>query len=350
MKAMILAAGFGTRFRPVTYDTPKPMIPLCNRPLIDFAVDSLLQFGVRDIVVNLHHLPELIERHLVETYHRECSLHFSFEPEILGTGGGVRKARPLLEGSPAFFLVNADTIQFPPFGRLERALAETGSLAALLLRHRPSGDSYTKVYFDGTYVTGFGEGEGEALMFAGSHAVSREIFNHLPDRDVSGITEDVYIPMLLERRARLSGTVHDGLWFDIGTPRRYMIATDEVRERILAGEMSPDEGSMVRGNSIVHRTAGVEGEVEASIIGSDSVIENGARVVRSVIWRDGRVASHSVVEGSILADGVELPIGSVARNAMVSIHQDRNGAAWKTVGRFSVASIDSERELVFHVS
>src|SRR3954462_4846295 len=162
MKAMILAAGYGTRFRPATYTLPKPMVPLCGQPLIAWAVKSLLAFGIRDFIVNLHHLPEPIARFLPARF-PDARFAFSYEPEILGTGGGVRKVRALLEGEDEFLLVNGDTVQFPPYDALRAARNE--ALAALTLRHSPQGDRFTPVYFEQGQITGFGKGTGQALMF-----------------------------------------------------------------------------------------------------------------------------------------------------------------------------------------
>src|SRR5215210_868574 len=108
MKAMLLAAGYGTRFRPVTYTLPKPLVPVCNKPLIAWAIEALR--GVDDFVVNLHHLPDAILHYLPRAFPGK-RFEFSFEPEILGTGGGVRKVRALLEGDDDFLLLNADTVQ-----------------------------------------------------------------------------------------------------------------------------------------------------------------------------------------------------------------------------------------------
>src|SRR6476620_6078913 len=183
MKAMILAAGYGTRLRPVTYTMPKPIVPLAGRPLMGWAVEALLAAGISDFVVNLHHLPEPIERYLRDRYAGRARFEFSFEPEILGTGGGVRKVRPLLENDPEFFLVNGDTVQFPPYDALRAARNERDALAALTLRHPPEGDRFTPVHFDGGAITGFGKCTGEALMFSGTHLISNGIFDYLPDKD-----------------------------------------------------------------------------------------------------------------------------------------------------------------------
>ncbi|HEX8152685.1 MAG TPA: sugar phosphate nucleotidyltransferase, partial [Thermoanaerobaculia bacterium] len=123
-KAMILAAGYGTRLRPVTYTMPKPMVPVCNLPLIGWAVEAFLRAGVNELVVNLHHLPEVLERWLTDRYGDRATFHFSHEQEILGTGGGIRRVRPLLESEEDFFLVNGDTVQFPDYEALRNARRE----------------------------------------------------------------------------------------------------------------------------------------------------------------------------------------------------------------------------------
>src|SRR3954451_9700988 len=169
MKAMILAAGYGTCLRPATYTMPKPIVPLAGRPLMGWAVEPLLAAGIRDFVVNLHHLPEAIERYLRDRYAGRARFEFSFEPEILGTGGGVRKVRTLLENDSDFFLVNGDTVQWAPYDALQAARANRGALAALTLRHPPEGDRFTPVYLEDRAITGFGKGTGEALMFSGTH-------------------------------------------------------------------------------------------------------------------------------------------------------------------------------------
>src|SRR3954452_23288740 len=115
MKAVLLAAGLGTRLRPLSLELPKPMFPVLNRPLIGWIVEHAMTAGVRDFIVNLHYLPQPIERYLPGAF-PEATFTFSHEEdEILGTGGALRKVRALLEHDDDFFLANGDTIQRPPF-------------------------------------------------------------------------------------------------------------------------------------------------------------------------------------------------------------------------------------------
>ena len=287
---MILAAGFGTRLRPITYTLPKPLVPVRNKPLIAYAVENYLRAGVDEIVVNLHHFPDLIERYLTSTF--DCGFHFSREEKILGTGGALRPVRELLEPQGEFFLVNGDTIQSPPFDALLRARRERGALAALTLRHLPANDRFTPVYFEDGLITGFGSsgeqaprlsgrgdeprsaldvdrlgrpsstGIGEALMFTGAHAISADIFDRLPDKEVFSIIDDAY------KNVPLAGVIDDGPWFDIGTPERYLEASG---------------GTTVGARSVI-----------------DGTLNN------TVVWDDCRIGHGVVLNDCIVAHGVEL--------------------------------------------
>jgi len=304
MKAMILAAGYGTRLRPVTFTLPKPMVPVCNRPLIAYAVEALKNAGVDELVVNLHHLPEPIEKYLHDTYASDIEIHYSVEPEILGTGGGVRKVRHLLEREPDFFLVNADTIQFPDWQSLRRARADRDALAALTLRHPPQGDKFTAVYFDRGLITGFGKGHGEPLMFSGSHCISSRIFRYIPEKDFSGIVDEAYGPAITSAKEKLAGFVDDGLWFDIGTPNRYLGASQAMLEAMTSGRIAVPSRSVVRGTSIIHETAHAKKTIERSTVGARSVVEGEVR--DSFIWDDCRIAAGTTLQSCIVAHGVNI--------------------------------------------
>jgi len=350
MKGMVLAAGFGTRFRPVTHEIPKPMVPLCNRPLIAYAIDPLLTAGCREIIVNLHHLPATLETYLRERYEVRCDFEFSYEPEILGTGGGIRKVRESLEGGEDFLLVNGDTVQFPDFEVLRDARRSIDALAALTLRHPPAGDRFTKVFFDEGKITGFGTGTGEALMFSGSHCISSKVFDFLPDRDFSGITEDVYIPVLREKTGTLAGLVNDGLWFDIGTPLRYMSAQRELLAMLTAGALAPPDGSQVmkESGSLVSNRSQVDGRVHRSVVGENSRIGSASTLNGSAVW-DHSTVMRAALEDSIVAGGVEIPEGMTAKNAMIcrSLDDIEYDEGITRVGDLLAVAIDPSRPFLF---
>jgi mannose-1-phosphate guanylyltransferase len=280
MNAMILAAGLGSRLRPISYTVPKPMMPLGGRPLIAWLVDALVDAGATEIVVNLHHLPQAIESYLPAAF-PNTRFHFSFEPQILGSGGGVRNVRTLLERQEDFFLMNGDTFQRPKFDALRRARREKDSIAALTLRHPPEGDRYTAVWEEDGLVTGYGQGRGRSLMFSGSHCVSSRVFRYIPDRPVSDITGDVYQPLVKSGREKVAAVVNDDpMWFDIGTPQRYLTAARAF-------------GNMI-GKSVI------EGDVR------DTIVWDGCFIARGV-----------VLESCIVAHGVEIRTPMQLKNAVI---------------------------------
>ena len=276
---MILAAGYGTRLRPITYTMPKPMVPLAGRPLIARLVERAVQAGANEIIVNLHHFPDQIRDYL--SSHFNVRFHFSHEPQILGTGGGLRNVRSILEGGEDFFLMNGDTYQEPRFDDLRRARRERDAISALTLRHPPAGDRYTAVWEEHGLINGFGKGRGEALMFSGSHCVRLRIFRYIPDREVSDLTGDVYAPLTHSSDERIAAIVDDNpMWFDIGTPQRYLIASRAL-------------GPMV-GNSVI------QGEVRDS-----------------VVWDDCFIGRGVVLESCIVTHGVELRGDLRFKNAII---------------------------------
>jgi NDP-sugar pyrophosphorylase family protein len=303
MKAMLLAAGYGTRLRPVTNMMPKPMVPVANRPLIGWAVDSLLHAGVRELIVNLHHMPEAIESWLAATY--DAEFHFSFEPEILGSGGGIKRVQPLLENETEFFAVNADTIQIPNYGELQAVRHEVDALASLLLRHPPPNDRFTPVWANRNVITGFGTGTGDALMFSGAQCLSPRVFRYLPE-GFSGIVDDVYKPQL--KNETIAALVDDDeVWFDVGTPQRYAGACRGMLDLTLRGEVDVADGSRIDGDSIVHETS--RGRGSRSTIGARSVIEGAVR--DSFVWDDCVISRGVTLDGCVVAHGVELTHGEL---------------------------------------
>ena len=316
---MILAAGFGTRLRPLTRSIAKPMVTLCNRPLIGWALESMIESGIRDIVVNLHHEPRAMMEWLPAAAGDRARIRFTHEEEILGTGGGIRNARSLLEGSGQFALVNGDTVQKPPFQALAAARESRDAIAALLLRQPPSDDRFTPVYLDGDRVTGFGSGRGEALMFAGAHVISDRVFSWIPDRPFSGIVEHVYMPVLEQGSESIAGLRHDDWWFDIGTPRRLLAATRTMLSLILAGSVSPPAGSHIADGSLLAQTA--RGTADSSTLDEGCRMAPGSLVSGSVLMTGSSVGHGARLTDSILGPGTALPDGFEGDNVLLCVRR-----------------------------
>jgi len=229
-RAMVLAAGYGKRMRPLTDDTPKPMLPVQGRAMLDHVLDRLEQVGVTHAVVNLHHLGEKIEAHLANRKRPE--IVFSQEDDLLETGGGVRKALPLLGDEP-FFVVNGDVFwldgQFPALQRLAEAWDDSRMDALLLLQASINAWGY-----DGKAGDFLLTPEGR-LMRRRERQIAPFIFagvQILHPRSLEDTPEGAFSLNLLYDRAeaaeRLWGVRHDGLWFHVGTPQ----ALEEVDDAL----------------------------------------------------------------------------------------------------------------------
>lgn len=347
MKAMILAAGYGTRLRPVTYTLPKPQVPLCNRPLVSWAIDRVLQAGVKEIIVNLHHLPEMLERYLDEAHGADVKIHVSVEPEILGTGGGVRKVRSILELGPEFYLLNGDTVGFPPLAALRSARHTTNAVAALTLRHPPPHDRFTPVYLDKHVITGFGSGRGEAVMFSGTHLISSRIFLYIPDRPVSGIIDDVYQPLISGGIESVAGLIDDGIWFDIGTPLRYFEASTTMLSHIGAGRVAAPIGSRFEDGSLLSESTLSSGALLSTVVGERSVVASEALLRDTIVWNDCQIGAGADLDHVIVAHGVRINRPLHARNAFICAADPRipRDPSYHFDGNLVSVPIDPNKEM-----
>ena len=220
-KAMVLAAGLGTRLKPVTDTLPKPLVQVDNRALIDHALDRLEAVGVGEVVVNTHYLAEQLQAHL--SGRKSPVLQISHEDDLLDTGGGIAKALPLLGDDP-FLAVNADAFWLNgPYDALQR-MAHTwddDTMDGLLLLHSTvEAYGYTGL---GDFCAPLGDGvltrrlEGEVSpwLFTGIQMLHPRLFKTAPDGAFS-------LNLLYDRAiesGRLLGGVHDGEWFHVGTPQ-----------------------------------------------------------------------------------------------------------------------------------
>jgi mannose-1-phosphate guanylyltransferase len=230
VKAMVLAAGQGTRLRPVTDRMPKALVPVAGRPMIEYALLLLRHHGIRDIVINLHHFGEQIETRLGDGQGLGLSIRYSKEPELLDTGGGLLKAKAFLRDG-SFIVINTDALIDLNLAALIDFHARTGAVATLVLRADPHADEFGSMDIDTSgRITRFLDskapvepaGELRKLMFSGVQILEPRIFDHMREHAAGrkfSTTRDTY-PRLLAAGERLYGFPFDGFWQDLGTPAR----------------------------------------------------------------------------------------------------------------------------------
>jgi len=240
MKAMVLAAGQGTRLRPITERVPKALVPLAGRPMIDYALSLLRHYGIYEIVINLHHFGAQIERYLGNGSQLGLHVRYSHEPELLDTGGGLLKAKPFLQDG-SFIVINTDALIDVNLSELISFHKARNSTATLVLRPDPEADRYGSMDVDGagriqrfldTEIKPKPAGPVRKLMFTGVQLLEPKIFDYMEDAGAAekfSTTRRTY-PRLLLAGEPLYGYCFEGFWQDLGTAERIAQAEAAMAE------------------------------------------------------------------------------------------------------------------------
>jgi aminoglycoside/choline kinase family phosphotransferase/dTDP-glucose pyrophosphorylase len=239
MKALILAAGFGTRLLPYTNSIPKPLFTLNQRPLLDLAIEQLIACGCDKIFINTHHCHEQIEA-FVRQHRFKDRIQTLYEPKILDTGGAIANTRRFLDPAP-FFVINADIICDIDLKQIyESHLASYGDSKALATLVLHDCRQFNKIRVDGQgFIENFNAPPGKGLAFTGVQILSPDIFAHMPMADMSGASDprvfssiDVYKNLCPTKR--IKAHVADSIyWRDIGTIPAYT----QTSQQCLTGQL-----------------------------------------------------------------------------------------------------------------
>jgi mannose-1-phosphate guanylyltransferase len=223
--ALILAAGLGTRLRPLTDVRAKPAIPVAGEPMIRRIASWLVSKGVDDLVVNLHHRPETLTAVLGDGRDLGARVRYSWElPRILGSAGGPRFARPIV-GTGTFFVVNGDTLTDLDLAPLVKSHARSGALVTLALVPNREFLRYGGVRLDADgRVTGFiGRGPAAAgsYHYVGVQLVEGRVFDGIPPGEAARSIGGTYDPLIASQPGSIRGVVSDAAFYDVGTPADY---------------------------------------------------------------------------------------------------------------------------------
>jgi NDP-sugar pyrophosphorylase family protein len=220
---MVLAAGRGTRLAPRTDSTPKPLVAVGGRPLLEHILAFLRAGGIEEVVINLHHLGHLIEQHVGDGARFGLRIRYSWEDPILDTGGGIKRAQPLLRGEP-FVVANGDSLLDLRLHDVIGYHRARGGLATMVLRADPDAARYGLVEVDSDdrvrRVAGLPvgvSGRFNGFMFAGLHVLEPDVFSWMEPEGAYSITRVTY-PRLLAADVPVYGCVTRGRWINIDTP------------------------------------------------------------------------------------------------------------------------------------
>jgi mannose-1-phosphate guanylyltransferase len=322
MRAFLLAAGKGLRFRPVTDEIPKPLFPFLNVPLVRAHLSRLNASGVRQAGLNLHHLGQKIRSELEKGAADLPELRFFPEPRILGTAGALRNAEDFLSSSD-FFVVNCDAALEPDFARLARVHRESRRTATLLVVENREPDRYTPLEAEGDRIVGFGGRPAQPLLYTGVCVLSPRLLARIPEGETQ-LVAHLWQPLLASGSKPIGWLLHDGAFSDLGVPRDFLRASLEALAG--GGPFPPGSGSFEPGARVLARAPLAGAEVRSSVVG-DAGIGRGARVFESVVW-DGVAIGEGVRLSGCVAAGGRIPPEASYEDVLLWRGHDGTAAAY----------------------
>jgi mannose-1-phosphate guanylyltransferase len=287
--ALVLAAGLGTRLRPLTASRAKPSLPVAGPSLIERVAGWLAGAGIRDLLVNLHYRPETITARLGDGARLGVRVRYSWEQPILGSAGGPRRAFAL-STSDRLWLVNGDTICDVALDAMAAAHASSDALVTMAVIPNPDPDRYGGAALDGDVVTGFvARGHGPSWHFVGVQIAERSAFEGLEDGVAGESVGRRYPALIAGRLGSVRAFRSQAAFHDIGTPADYLTAC----LHFAGGDPSRlvDAGARVAADA----------HVEDSVVWDDVDIAAGARLVRSIVMSGARVPGGFRAVGQVVS-------------------------------------------------
>lgn len=302
MRAMILAAGLGTRMRPLSDLCAKPALPVRGRPVISLLLSFLARHGVEEVMINLHHRPETVREAVERDRPESLRIEWSEEATPLGTGGGIRRAATFLRGTELCVVLAGDMLLDLDLGGVVARHRASGRDATLVLREDERTSRFGSIGLDekgrvarlGAPLPG--REERAAGLFTGLRIFSREILAHWPSQPVFEDLRDWLVPAILERGAAVGGEILDpagSTWEPVGTPAEYLhVNLHPPGLPSLGGAADRWSGEV-----------DLAGEQQDVILGRGAALGEGARLERAVVWEAERVPPGLEARSGVFAGG-----------------------------------------------
>jgi mannose-1-phosphate guanylyltransferase len=297
VRAMILAAGIGSRLDPLTSGLPKPMVPIANRPVMEHILNLLSDQGVDEVIINLHYLQDSIEEYFGDGSSLGMKLIYSREKKLMGTAGGLRRVGDFFNDT--FIVIGGDDLTAMPVSKVVEHHRQNGALATIALSEveDPSNFGIVVIDDDGRIERFQEKPEPEEafsrLANTGIYVFEPEIMDYIPENEFYDFGRQVF-PDLLKQGAPFYGLALKDYWCDVGTLRQYRDANYDV-----LGGRCPVNGY----EGISGKTKVAEGAIisEPVILGPGTVVETGAFIgPDTVIGAGCRIASGAVISASVL--------------------------------------------------
>jgi mannose-1-phosphate guanylyltransferase len=334
MKAMVLAAGVGSRLDPLTATLPKPLVPVVNKPVMEHIVSLLRKHDFTDICANLHYLPENITNYFGDGAKFGVNLTFEMEARLSGDAGGVRACRKFLE-SGTFIVIMGDLITDADLSLLVQQHKEKKALASIAVKKMDDVSRFGVVVRDkDNFITGFQEKPKQEdalsdLISTGIYILEPEVFNFIPETGDYGFGRQLF-PSLVEKGERVLGLEIETYWSDVGTIDQYRESNLHALSGLVKLSMPPksaasefftpaenssaylDQNSQVdsnvslAGNILLGRNSKIASGTKISgnvVIGDNCVIDGNCELKDSVIWSGTHVQSGvSIINSVVGAD------------------------------------------------
>lgn len=334
MKAMVLAAGVGSRLDPLTAQVPKPLVPVANIPVMEHILNLLKRHGFSEVVANLHYLPEHLEKHFESGDRLGMKLEFRREQKLSGDAGGVRFCRDFLEGD-TFIVMMGDLLTDADLSRIIKQHKEKKALASIALKQVPDVSHFgVAVLNEEGFIVGFQEKpkQEEALSnlaSTGIYVLEPEVFEHMPVSGDFGFGRQLF-PQLVAAGLPVLGVEIDSYWNDVGTLEQYWNSNFDVLSGKLhldipgytfeqrgpwrvftAGGAQIAESAQIAGNVMLGPDARVGERVRLAgnvIIGAGSTVGDDAKLADTIIWSGSTVAKGATLDGIIQSPAGDVKI------------------------------------------
>lgn len=326
MQALILAGGKGTRLRPLTVYTPKPIVPICNRPFLLYQIDTLRRAGITDITLSLSYQPNKIEQLLGDGSEFGVKLKYTVEPQPMGTAGAYKFAEDLIREPTVVF--NGDILTDLDLKTVIREHTEHKATATIVLTpvDNPSSYGLVETETDGRIRRFLEKPKPEEItcntINAGTYILEPKVLDLIPSGENHSFEYGLFPELLKRNEAFFAHVPARTYWIDIGTPERYLrvhqdllanrVARMHVKER--RGDFDSATAAEVDEVSIIGDDCQIKpgAQIVNSVLGPGCFVEERARVENSVIWPHTRVGAAAVVSGAIAGRGCH-----IGRSALV---------------------------------
>ncbi len=346
MKAMILAAGVGSRLDPLTRNLPKPMVPIINKPVMEHIIELLAGNGFSKIMVNLHYYSEQIEGYFGDGSKWGVKIQYSHEDRLWGDAGSVKRCERFFDST--FLVIGGDDLADIDLRRLVKQHRDHKALCtiALSLVDDPAEYGIVLINERGKITRFLEKPKGEVIFSntanTGVYVFEPEIFDLIPKRATYGFGNDVF-PLLLEQKRRFYGCLTSSYWRDVGNLKQYQethrdalqgrvsikFPIPQVKKYIWMGENVEIHPTaeigypvVIGNNCCIEKNAKV---LENSVLGDNCVVEENAIVQDSILWEGARVMTHTILERCVVGTGCQVKSNAAVFDGVIvdpTRHQD----------------------------